>query len=317
MDNCNSSQNISIRKRFNLSSFDYSPLIRAEVFNSAAGGSKGSLNAISTVRYYQTSLISGTAASGGTVKITFGSDDVVTSSSTLVVAQSTTATGTYSSLGNSANDATSVTSVSYNPASGDFLLLGDTGSNLLPVELNSFTASVSKSAINLRWSTSNEVNNSGFGIERSVNKLEWTNISFVNGSGNSNSTKNYSYTDNSISKSGKYYYRLKQTDVGGSFKYSNSTEVDFVTHSVFSLNQNYPNPFNPSTIISYSIPNASNVKLLVYNAIGQVIKVLEDGYKEAGNYNVSFNASELSSGLYFYKIEAGQNSQIRKMMLVK
>jgi hypothetical protein len=70
-------------------------------------------------------------------------------------------------------------------------------------------------------------------------------------------------------------------------------------------------------MIAYSIPNASNVKLMVFNAIGQVVKVLEDGYKEAGNYNISFNASNMPSGLYFYKIEAGQFSQIRKMMLVK
>ena len=83
------------------------------------------------------------------------------------------------------------------------------------------------------------------------------------------------------------------------------------------MNQNYPNPFNPSTIISYSLPMASNVKLMVYNAIGQPVRVLENGFKNAGSYNVSFNASELSSGIYFCKIEAGQFSQIRKMMLVK
>ena len=62
---------------------------------------------------------------------------------------------------------------------------------------------------------------------------------------------------------------------------------------------------------------ASNVKLIVYNAIGQPVRVLENGFKNAGSYNVSFNASEISSGIYFYKIEAGQFSQIRKMILVK
>jgi hypothetical protein len=193
----------------------------------------------------------------------------------------------------------------------------DEASPQLPVELTSFTASVSNNAVNLRWSTATEVNNTGFDIERSADKSGWTKVGFVSGNGNSNSVRNYSYADNSLTKSGKYYYRLKQVDVNGSSLYSNTAEGDFVAPSVFSLNQNYPNPFNPSTVIAYSIPKASNVKLSVYNAIGQVVDVLENGYKEAGNYTISFNASALSSGIYFYKLEAGQNSQIRKMMLVK
>src|ERR1035437_563330 len=169
---------------------------------------------------------------------------------------------------------------------------------ILPVELTSFTASTSKNAIDLRWSTATEVNNTGFQVERSLNNSGWTKIAFVAGNGNSNSSKSYSYSDNSLTKSGKYNYRLKQIDVYGSYKYFSTSEVNFVAPSVFALNQNYPNPFNPSTIIAYSIPNASNVKLSVYNAIGQVVSVLEDGFKEAGIYNVSFNASNLSSGLY-------------------
>jgi hypothetical protein len=199
----------------------------------------------------------------------------------------------------------------------DGLRVSQNWGGILPVELTSFTASASNGAINLRWSTATELRNNGFGIERSVNKSDWTNISFVNGNGTSNSVKNYSYADNSITKAGKYYYRLKQVDNDGAYKYSNTTEVNYAAPSVYTLNQNYPNPFNPSTMIAYSIPNASNVKLLVYNAIGQVLRVLEDGFKSAGNYSISFNASELPSGLYFYKIEAGQFSQIKKMMLVK
>jgi hypothetical protein len=187
----------------------------------------------------------------------------------------------------------------------------------LPVELTSFTANVSNNVVNLKWSTATEENNVGFQIERSANNSGWSKIAFISGNGNSNSTKSYSYADNSISKSGKYNYRLKQIDVNGSYKYFSTSEVNFVSPSVFALNQNYPNPFNPSTIIAYSLPNASNVKLSVYNAIGQVVSVLEDGFKSAGNYSVTFNASNLSSGLYFYKIEAGQFSQTRKMMLVK
>jgi hypothetical protein len=77
------------------------------------------------------------------------------------------------------------------------------------------------------------------------------------------------------------------------------------------------NPFYPSTVISYSLPKASNIKLIVYNTLGQSIQTLESGYKPAGNYSVNFNASALPSGIYFYKLEAGQYSQIKKMMLIK
>ena len=85
----------------------------------------------------------------------------------------------------------------------------------------------------------------------------------------------------------------------------------------FNLNQNYPNPFNPTTVISYSLPSASNIKLIVYNTLGQTVKIIENEYKNAGNYTVNFNASNLPSGIYFYKLEAGQYSQIKKMILLK
>jgi uncharacterized protein (TIGR02145 family) len=83
------------------------------------------------------------------------------------------------------------------------------------------------------------------------------------------------------------------------------------------LFQNFPNPFNPNTVISYSLPSASNIKLIIYNTLGQTIKILENGYKNAGNYSVNFNAADLPSGIYFYKLEAGQFTQIKKMMVLK
>ena len=189
--------------------------------------------------------------------------------------------------------------------------------NSTPVELTSFTASVANGAVNLSWNTATEVNNREFNVERSTNKTDWTILTSIQGNQTSTKPIAYSYVDKSVSQSGNYYYRLKQIDNNGTFKYSSIVEVDVNSPSVFSLNQNYPNPFNPSTMISYSLPQASNVKLIVYNAIGQPVRVLENSFKSAGTYNVSFNASELSSGIYFCQIEAGQFSQIRKMMLLK
>jgi hypothetical protein len=86
---------------------------------------------------------------------------------------------------------------------------------------------------------------------------------------------------------------------------------------VYKLEQNYPNPFNPVTNISYSIPKAGNVKLAVYDVLGREIASLVNEYKTAGNYMVSFNAENLASGLYMYKIESGNFVDTKKMMLVK
>lgn len=191
-----------------------------------------------------------------------------------------------------------------------------------PVELVSFTASIDKGLVNLKWKTATELNNTGFDIERgsvdnSDGTINFTKVGFVKGAGNSVTTNSYSYSDK-LNISGKYYYRLKQVDNDGSFKYSNQVEVNVGSLvNNFNLDQNYPNPFNPSTTIAYSLPFASNVRLSVYNALGQQVKIVENAFKNAGNYKITFNANDLNSGIYFYKIEAGQFSQIRKMILVK
>jgi autotransporter-associated beta strand protein len=305
-----------------------SPVLRVEVFNSNAGGAKGTMNAISTVRYYQTSLVSGTAASGGTVKITFGADDGVTDNTTLVVGQSATAAGTYTSLGKSTSDASSITSLSYNPVSGDFLLLGDTGSNPLPVELTSFTRSIVGKKVILNWQTATEVNNYGFEVQRlavsnqllansqELNANGWSKIGFVQGNGNSNSPKNYSFTDEPLGGK-EFKYRLKQIDFDGTFEYSDEVTAVFDDVSKFSLEQNYPNPFNPVTKISYTIPQRSNVKLRVYNMLAQLEAELVNESQEAGHYQVVFNGSNLPSGTYFYKLEAGKFVEVKKFLLVK
>jgi hypothetical protein len=85
----------------------------------------------------------------------------------------------------------------------------------------------------------------------------------------------------------------------------------------YSIDQNYPNPFNPSTMISYAIPQDGAISLKVYDMIGHHVATLVDGYKSAGRYNVAFDASKLSSGIYFYKIQAGSYSAIKKMQVLK
>jgi len=194
-------------------------------------------------------------------------------------------------------------------------------SNLLPVELASFTSAVSGSNVNLNWSTVSETNNSGFEIEKRNARSEtldvWTSVGNVAGNGTSNVSHNYSFTDRNVA-SGKYNYRLKQIDFNGNFEYFNlSNEVNVGTPENFSLSQNYPNPFNPGTSINFSLPTDSKVSLKIYDMSGKEVANLLNDVKTAGYYSINFNASSLSSGVYFYSISAGNFTATKRMMLVK
>ena len=185
-----------------------------------------------------------------------------------------------------------------------------------PVELGLFIAVPNGRTVQLNWETKTEKNSDKFNIERKTVGADWGLIGSVKAAVLSNSPKQYSFTDKNL-QSGQYQYRLEMIDNDGTFKYSSIVEAEVAVPKNYELNQNFPNPFNPNTVISYSLPLASNVRLSIYNSLGQTVKVLENGYKNAGSYSVSFNANELPTGTYFYKMEAGQFSQIKKMMLLK
>ena len=189
----------------------------------------------------------------------------------------------------------------------------------LPVELTSFSASVQGNVIALSWVTATEVNNYGFEVQRSVSSSqisEFETIGFVEGHGNSNSSKNYSFID-SNPLSGNIWYRLKQIDTDGKYKYSEVIELKNRLSKEYILKQNYPNPFNPTTVISYSIPKSSNVSIKVFDVLGNLILTLVNQNQETGSYKVNFDASSLSNGIYFYKISAGEFTSIKKMLLLK
>jgi photosystem II stability/assembly factor-like uncharacterized protein len=194
----------------------------------------------------------------------------------------------------------------------------------IPVELKSFTAFASENSVTLIWSTATEVNNSGFEVEKyNISESEkagsdvWTRIAFIEGKGTSSELSAYSYTDKNLA-AGTYSYRLKQIDFDGTYKYYNLTEtVEIGTPGSFELLQNYPNPFNPVTRIKYNIPSDAYVTLNVYNSLGEEVASLVNTEQTAGFYETSFNAVNLSSGVYYYKLTAGSFSVTRKMILIK
>ena len=204
----------------------------------------------------------------------------------------------------------------------------------LPVEIVSFTADQLENIVMLKWSTAAEVNNYGFEVERRylINKSNdgwsaWSTLGFVEGSGTTNSPHEYSYIDIALPDEDEVSYRLKQIDSDGGYEYSRTatviifaitgTEDEADLPTEFSLSQNYPNPFNPTTSIMYSILNTENVTLKVYDMLGLEMMTLVNETKSPGNYEVEFNASGLASGIYIYRLTAGDYKSIKKMVLLK
>lgn len=195
----------------------------------------------------------------------------------------------------------------------------------LPVTLSSFTSSLNTRDIRLSWVTISEINNAGFEVERAkideANVQRYEKIGYVNGKGTTNSQTAYTFSDVKLN-SGKYKYRLKQIDNNGNFEYHNlNNEVQVGVPLKYELSQNYPNPFNPQTKIDFSVPEESNVKIIVYDLTGREIKYLINETKKSGYYTSVFDASMLSSGVYFYRFIAKSSEKefvsTKKMLFLK
>ena len=196
----------------------------------------------------------------------------------------------------------------------------------IPVNLTLFYSKVSNNSITINWETATELNNKGFYIERrkddDIIESDFKEITFIEGKGNSTEMYQYSYIDKNLA-SGKYSYRLKQIDFDGTVNYSFVIESEIQVPKNFELSYNYPNPFNSSTNINFAIPNNCNVSIIFYNILGEQVLSINFGELIAGYYNYKFDASEYSSGVYFYSIIANEiNSnnkftKVHKMLLLK
>lgn len=225
----------------------------------------------------------------------------------------------------------------------------------LPVQMHYLNAAAPAGTgkVELSWGTLSELNNYGFTVQRADTAVRgFSDIegSFVPGHGTTTVPQSYSWTDNSAAP-GAYYYRLKQVDLDGTVHFSEQQLVvvtsavasvdDGNTPGTFALAQNYPNPFNPTTIIRYTIAGvvalsgASSsgvegpavkgqqavgskvVKLAVYDINGREVAVLVNGAVEAGEHTATWNAAGMASGTYFYRLQADNRVETRKMMYLK
>jgi len=192
----------------------------------------------------------------------------------------------------------------------------DEASVALPVELISFTAEAENQRVILKWTTATELNNMGFEVQRKVAESDFATIGFIRGEGTTTNQREYSYIDRDL-VDGKYFYRLKQIDYNGTYEYTNAIEVDVRSLNDYALEQNYPNPFNPVTTIGYVLKEKATTKLVLLNAIGEQIALLVNEEQDKGYHKIDFNAANLPSGVYFYRLQAGEYTAVKKMLLIK
>jgi hypothetical protein len=194
-----------------------------------------------------------------------------------------------------------------------------------PIELATLTAQMVGQTAELKWSTISETNNYGFEIQRKADtEAEFKSIAgaFVHGHGTTLEPHSYSYVDVSVPP-GKVSYRLKQIDLDGTTAYHGPVEVvnsSSVSHSRVGtavLAQNYPNPFNPSTRIAFELPASAKVSLKIYSTLGQAVATLVDEEMGAGRHEVTWDASNMPSGVYFCRLRAGDFTTMKRMILVK
>ena len=207
------------------------------------------------------------------------------------------------------------------------------GMPLKAIVLVSFSAEVSQAGVYITWTTETEANNAGFNIYRSQQEDgEYIKINdtIITAQGDDTTGAEYSLTD-MPEQSGTYYYKLQDVNINGQTRFHGPIQVAGVTSvedesainpGKYQLFQNHPNPFNPNTEIRFTIPNAGHVSIKIYDMNGKLVKNLVSEQKAAGVYSISWdgqdkNGFKVTSGVYFYRINAGEFTMSKKMILMK
>ncbi len=194
--------------------------------------------------------------------------------------------------------------------------------SIVPVELVNFTATVDGQSVILSWKTISETNNLGFEVQRSSDNINFRKIGFVQGSGMQREPVTYQFVDRNLPIS-SYYYRLKQIDYRGDFKYYNLGEIIVSPPKSVELYPNYPNPFNSGTAISYDLPQKSFVNINIFDILGNKVRTLVKTEQNAGHHQTKWDGrndfgSRVASGIYLYQLKVNNNfKKFRKMILVQ
>ncbi len=190
---------------------------------------------------------------------------------------------------------------------------------VLPVELTSFTATEAEGAARLAWTTATETNNAGFEVQRRLGAdAAFAPIGFVEGAGTTDRPQSYRFTDDMLPfEAEQVAYRLRQVDLDGTMAYSPEVEFSRAVPERLVLRGNYPNPFQGRTLIRYELPQASFVQIDIFNVLGQRVAQLVDHRQPAGRNEIVFEARDLPSGVYFIRLEADGRSQFQQITVVQ
>ena len=206
-----------------------------------------------------------------------------------------------------------VTNACYNASADPYEVPIDV---ILPVEFAGLEAIAGDGSVTLEWATASETNNARFDIVRDGRV-----VGTVNGAGMNPARSEYEWTESGLDNGVTYTYTLKAIGSSGAEQVlataSAMPTFDAATVTEYALHQNYPNPFNPTTAIRFDLVESQFVTLTVFNVMGQEVATLVNGTMNAGAHVVSFDAANLPSGVYIYKIEAGAFAATKKMLLMK
>jgi hypothetical protein len=201
-------------------------------------------------------------------------------------------------------------------------------------QLSHFAARSDLDVVKIDWITVSEINTTGFNIHRGIDphgSYSQVNETLIPSRSDGLSGASYSYVDADVVPGLEYYYWLEEVDVHGAGRMFGPIKVEAgggdedeadAAPIAFGLKQNYPNPFNPVTEITYDLPFDSHVRLEVYNVLGRKVATLVDEHQKAGSKVITWTGrndagEELSSGVYFYRLEAGSHAFIKKMILLR
>ena len=194
--------------------------------------------------------------------------------------------------------------------------MGGGGTTGLPVELVSLKADpIDNKFIRVSWTTATEINNAGFEVLRSEDGIDFTNIGWVDGAGNSSTMLNYSLDDNDVVANKVYYYRLRQVDYDGQSDLTNIVSAIITDNTVFVVSEFMPNPTEGTSSFTVLTSTNRDINLVVYNTLGQIIsdsRLIAEGNK---TNKFEINLSEMAAGTYYAVITTGEHTFNKKIVV--